>query len=228
MFFVDGVGYLAVIGSLLAMRITLHAHVTKGKRVLHDLLDGLHYAYDFTPIRAILLLLALLGLAGIPYRVLMPMIASQTLHGNAHTLGFLMGAMGVGALIGALYLAARTSVPGLGRLIPIATVIFGASLIGIGLSHWYYLSLLIMVSTGFGFMVHLAASNTLLQTLVREEMRGRVMAFYATAFLGIATFGSLLGGRCGRCGRCSRDVDGGRSCLYSWCSRLWILLTDTA
>ena len=105
-----------------------------------------------------------------------------------------MGAMGVGALIGALYLASRTSVLGLGRLIPFATTTFGAGLIGVGLSHWYVLSLLIMIATGFGFMVHLAASNTLIQTLVREEMRGRVMALYATAFLGMATFGSLLAG----------------------------------
>ena len=193
-FFADGVSYLAVIATLLVMQIALRPRVGNQKRVLHDLYDGLRYAFEFTPIRAILLLLAVLGLAGIPYRVLMPVIASQTLHGNAHTLGFLMGAMGIGALIGALYLAARTSVLGLGRLIPIATIIFGASLIGVGLSHWYLLSLLIMVTTGFGFMVHLAASNTLIQTLVREEMRGRVMALYTTAFLGMATFGSLLAG----------------------------------
>ena len=193
-FFADGVSYLAVIGSLLAMRVAVRPRVSSGKRVLHDLYDGLRYAFEFTPIRAILLLLALLGLAGIPYRVLLPVIATETLHGDAHTLGFLMGAMGVGALIGALYLASRTSVLGLGRLIPFATTTFGAGLIGVGLSHWYVLSLLIMIATGFGFMVHLAASNTLIQTLVREEMRGRVMALYATAFLGMATFGSLLAG----------------------------------
>jgi MFS family permease len=193
-FFADGVSYLAVIGTLLMIRISLRPHDGKRKRVLHDLRDGFRYAFEFTPIRAILLLLALLGLAGVPYQVLMPVIASQSLHGNAHTLGFLMGAMGIGALIGSLYLASRASVVGLGRLIPIATMIFGASLIGVGLSHWYWLSLLIMVTTGIGFMVHLAASNTLIQTLVREEMRGRVMALYTTAFLGMATFGSLLAG----------------------------------
>lgn len=193
-FFADGVSYLAVIGSLLAMRVVLRPGFRSGKRVLHDLHDGLRYAFEFTPIRAILMLLALLGLTGIPYRVLMPMIASQTLHGDAHTLGFLMGAMGVGALIGALYLASRTSVLGLGRLIPYAAATFGGGLIGVGLSHWYVLSLLIMVATGFGFMVHLAASNTLIQTLVREEMRGRVMALYTMAFMGMATFGSLLAG----------------------------------
>jgi MFS family permease len=193
-FFADGVSYLAVIGSLLMIRISLRPRNGKQKKVLHEMYDGFRYAFEFTPIRAILLLLALLGLVGIPYRVLMPVIASQSLHGNANTLGFLMGAMGIGALIGSLYLATRSSVLGLGRLIPIATTIFGASLIGVGLSHWYWLSLLIMVATGIGFMVHLAASNTLIQTLVREEMRGRVMALYTTAFLGMATFGSLLAG----------------------------------
>lgn len=193
-FFADGVSYIAVIISLLFIRLALRSSNRKRKHVLHDLVDGLRYAYSFMPIRAILLLLSLLGLAGIPYRVLMPVIATQTLHGDSHTLGFLMGAMGVGALLGALYLATRTTVLGLGRLLPVAAATFGISLIGVGLSHWYVISLIIMVSTGFGFMVQLAASNTLIQTLVREEMRGRVMALYTTAFMGMATFGSLLAG----------------------------------
>jgi MFS family permease len=193
-FFADGVSYIAVIASLLAMRITSHAPAGTGRRVLHDLRDGLRYAFAFAPIRAILLLLALLGLVGIPYRVLMPMIAADTLHGTAHTLGFLVGAMGVGALVGALFLASRTSVLGFGRLIPVASATFGAGLIGVGLSRWFPLTLLIMLVTGFGFMVHLAASNTLIQTLIREEMRGRVMALYTVAFMGMATFGSLLAG----------------------------------
>ena len=193
-FFADGISYIAVIVSLLAMRLALHPPARKRKRVLHDLHDGLRYAFGFTPIRAILLLLALLGLVGIPYRVLLPVIASESLHGGAHTLGFLMAAMGVGALTGALYLASRASVIGLGRLIPAAAATFGAGLIGVGMSRSLTLSLLIMVATGTGFMLHLAASNTLIQTLVREEMRGRVMALYTMAFMGMATFGSLLSG----------------------------------
>ena len=193
-FFADGVSYLAVIVSLLLMQVALHPRAARGKRVMHDLHDGLRHAFGFAPIRAILLLLALLGLAGMPYRVLMPVIASQTLHGGAHTLGFLMAAMGGGALIGALYLASRSTVLGLGRLIPFAAATFGVSLMGVGLSRWLPLSLLMMVTMGVGFMVHLAASNTLIQTLVREEMRGRVMALYLTAFMGMATFGSLLAG----------------------------------
>ncbi len=193
-FFIDGVSYFAVIGSLLAMHVVLRPHIEKRKRVLHELHDGLRYAFGFMPISAILLLLAVIGLAGIPYRVLMPMIASQTLHGGAHTLGFLMAAMGVGALFGALYLATRSTVLGLGRLIPVAAALFGAGLVGVGLSRWLSLSLLIMVFMGIGFMIHLAASNTLIQTLVREEMRGRIMALYTTAILGMATIGSLLAG----------------------------------
>ncbi len=193
-FLADGVSYLAVIASLLIMRVALKPRAVKGKRVLHDLRDGLRHAFGFAPIRAILLLLALLGLAGMPYRVLMPVIAAQTLHGGPHTLGFLMAAMGGGALIGALYLASRSTVLGLGRLIPYAVVIFGVSLVGVGLSRWLPLSLLLMFTMGVGFMVHLAASNTLIQTLVREEMRGRVMALYLMAFMGTATFGSLLAG----------------------------------
>jgi MFS family permease len=129
-----------------------------------------------------------------PYRVLMPVIAAQTLHGGPHTLGFLMAAMGGGALIGALYLASRSTVLGLGRLIPFAVATFGVSLVGVGLSRWLPLSLLLMFTMGVGFMVHLAASNTLIQTLVREEMRGRVMSLYLMAFMGMATFGSLLAG----------------------------------
>lgn len=193
-FFADGVSYIAVIASLLIMQVTPHARSEQRKALLHDLGEGLRYAFGFGPIRAILLLLALVGIAGIPYRVLMPIIAAQSLEGGPHTLGFLMAAMGVGALLGALYLASRSSVLGLGRLIPIAAAMFGVSLAGVGLSRSLPLSLLLMVTMGIGFMVHLAASNTLIQTVVREHMRGRVMALYAMAFMGMATFGSLLGG----------------------------------
>lgn len=213
-FFADGVSYIAVIASLLIMRIAPRPRVAKGKRVFRDLHDGLRHAFGFAPIRSILLLLALLGLAGMPYRVLMPVIAAQTLHGGPHTLGFLMAAMGGGALIGALYLASRSTVLGLGRLIPFAVATFGVSLAGVGLSRWLPLSLLLMFTMGIGFMVHLAASNTLIQTLVREEMRGRVMALYLMAFMGMATFGSLLAGAvAGEIGAPLTLVGGGLVCL---------------
>ena len=213
-FLVDGLSYIAVIISLLIMRIVVHPRAATGKRVWHDLHDGLRYAFGFAPIRAILLLLALLGLAGMPYRVLMPVIAEQTLHGAAHTLGFLMAAMGAGALIGALYLASRETVLGLGRMIPVAAATFGVSLIGVALSRWLPLSLLLMFTMGVGFMIHMAGSNTLIQTLVREEMRGRVMALFLMAFMGVATFGSLLAGAvAGVIGAPLTMVGGGLVCL---------------
>jgi len=129
-----------------------------------------------------------------PYTALLPVIAAETLHGGSHTLGFLMGAMGVGALGGALLLASRRSVVGLGRWIPLAAGTFGAGLMAVGLSRSLPLSLLCMSVTGVGLMIHLASSNTIIQTLVREEMRGRVMAFYAMSFLGMRPFGSLVAG----------------------------------
>ena len=213
-FFADGVSYVAVIASLLMIRVALRAPGGQGKKVMHDLREGLAYAFGFAPIRTILLLLALLGLAGVPYRVLMPVIATQSLHGGAHTLGFLMAAMGVGALIGALYLASRKTVLGLGGLIPLAAATFGVSLAGVGLSHWLALSMLLMITMGIGFMIHLAASNTLIQTLVREQMRGRVMALYTMAIMGMATFGSVLAGAvAGLIGADFTLVAGGIVCL---------------
>ncbi|MGA8258651.1 MAG: MFS transporter [Arenicellales bacterium] len=193
-FLVDGLSYLAVIASLFAMRLSAGRPAARERRVLQDLRDGFGYVRRFVPIRSILLLLTLIGLVGMPYSVLLPIIASRTLHGGPHTLGFLMGAMGVGALGGALHLASRRSVVGLGGLIPLAAGTFGVSLIALGLSRSVVLSLLVMVSTGAGFMTHMASSNTLIQTLVREDMRGRVMALYTMAFMGMAPFGSLAAG----------------------------------
>lgn len=213
-FFADGVSYIAVITSLLLMRVAARPRPAQRKRVLHDLRDGFHYVYHFLPIRFILLLLALVGVAGMPYRVLMPVIAGRMLQGGAHTLGFLMAAMGAGALMGALYLASRRSVLGLGRLIPYAAGTFGLSLAGVGLSRSLPLSLGLMMIMGVGFMIHLAASNTLIQTLVREEMRGRVMSLYLMAFMGMATFGSLLSGAvAGLIGTPFTLVGGGLLCL---------------
>ncbi len=213
-FLADGVSYMAVIASLLAMHVTRRHRPTGAKRVLQELRDGFGYAYGFAPIRAILLLLALVSLAGMPYTVLLPVIATGTLHGGAHTLGFLMGASGIGALTGALYLASRTTVLGLGRLIPLASGTFGASLILFGLSPWLPLSLALMVVTGLGFMIQMASSNTVIQTLVREDMRGRVMAFYAMSFMGMAPFGSLVAGAvAARIGAPHTVIAGGAVCM---------------
>lgn len=213
-FLADGISYLAVIASLLMMRFTPRQAPRRDTNVMQELAEGFRYAFGFRPIRAVLLLLALVSLMGMPYTVLMPVIAAETLHGGPHTLGFLMGASGIGALCGALYLASRNSVLGLGRIVPLASALFGIGLFFFGLSRWEPLSMALMLATGAGFMVQMAASNTILQTIVREEMRGRVMAFYTMAFMGTAPFGSLLaGGLAARIGAPQTILFGGIACV---------------
>ena len=160
----------------------------------HGLVEGVTYTFGFAPIRAILLLLALVSFMGMPYTVLMPIFADQVLHGGSYALGFLSGATGIGALAGALYMASRRTVLGLGRVMVVATGLFGVGLIGFALSRQLWASLLLMVLTGFGLMVQMAASNTILQTIVDEDKRGRVMSFYSMSFMGMAPFGSLFAG----------------------------------
>ncbi len=193
-FLIDGISYLAVIASLLAMKNFAPQPASVHERVWRELAEGWRYVSGFLPIRAILLLLALVALVGMPYTVLMPLFAGRVLHGGPHTLGFLMGASGVGALISASWLATRKSVLGLGRVIPAMAATFGGALIGFSFSRVLWLSLLLMVVTGFGMMQQLAASNTVLQTIVQDDKRGRVMSFYSIAFQGIAPFGSLFAG----------------------------------
>lgn len=193
-FLADGLSYLAVIASLLAMRIRPQVAHRAHRRVREELREGWEYVTRSVPIRSILLLLGLVSLMGMPYTVLMPIFASKVLHGGPHTLGFLMAATGVGALVGAVTLAVRRTVLGLGRRIVVATVLFGASLIAFSLSHMLWLSMLILTVTGFGMMQQMASSNTILQTIVEDEKRGRVMAFYSMAFLGMSPFGSLMAG----------------------------------
>jgi MFS family permease len=193
-FLIDGISYLAVIASLLAMKGLARPQPKTRKAIIHELKEGWRYAFGSVPIRSILLLLALVSLIGMPYTVLLPIFAKEILHGGAHTLGFLMGASGIGALFGAMTLAARKSVRGLGRVVPIAAAIFGAGLIGLGLSRILWLSLILMLVVGGAMMEQMASSNTILQTIVEEDKRGRVMSLYSMAFLGMAPFGSLLAG----------------------------------
>ena len=193
-FLIDGVSYIAVIASLAAMQHLPTQLFSKRRRMVQELRDGWDYVSRFTPARSILLLLALVSLVGMPYTVLMPIFAVQVLHGDAHTLGFLMAASGLGALIAAAALAARRSVRGLGKMIPIATVAFGGSLVGFALSRSLWISLSLMLVSGFGMMTQLASSNTILQTIVPDESRGRVMSYYTMAFVGMAPFGSLFAG----------------------------------
>jgi MFS family permease len=194
-FLLDGFSYVAVIGSLLAMHTKRREILSKGGTMLRGLADGFHFAFGFAPVRAVLLLIALTGLMGVPYVVLMPIFASEVLHGNSHTFGFLMAAAGVGALAGALFLASRKSVRGLGRIIPSMAAAFGVGLILFSLSRTLWLSLALLFVVGLGMMVETASSNTILQTIVDDDKRGRVMSFYTTAFLGMTPFGSLLAGQ---------------------------------
>jgi MFS family permease len=193
-FLIDGISYIAVIASLLMMRLDVPAVRRAATSTFHELKEGWSYVSGFLPIRTILMLFAVVSLMGMPFVVLMPIFAAKVLHGGPHTLGFLMGAMGVGALISALSLAARKSVRGLIRMIPLAAAVFGLGLIGFGLSHVFWLSMLMVLIAGMGMMQGMAASNTIIQTLVSEDKRGRVMSYYTMAFVGMAPFGSLLAG----------------------------------
>jgi MFS family permease len=223
-FMLDGISYLAVIASLLAMKVTPRVMKT-GRRanVIEQFREGWRYVSGFPPIRKILLLLALVSLIGMPYTVLMPVFANEILRGGPNTLGLLMAASGVGALTGAMFLAARKSVLGLGKYIPLMTGAFGAGLMAFSLSRALWLSLLLMIVTGLGFMVQMAVSNTLIQTLVEDDKRGRVMSFYTMAFMGTAPFGSLLAGSAAHSfGAPHTLLVGGAGCLVG---ALWFALS---
>jgi MFS family permease len=221
-FLIDGISYIAVIFSLLLMRITVAQARSATRHVWGELHEGWKYVSGSVPIRSLLLLLALISLVGMPYTVLMPIFASQILGGGPHTLGFLMAGSGVGALVSAFTLAFRRSILGLGRMILISSALFGASLIAFSLSRVLWLSLLLIPLTGFGMMQQMAASNTILQTIVHDEKRGRVMAFYSMAFQGMAPFGSLLAGAlAAHIGAPETLVFGGALCLVGslWFAR---------
>jgi MFS family permease len=193
-FLINALSFLLVIFALLAMKIKPRKAHTARRHILHELKEGLTYATGFAPIRSILLLLALVSLIGTPYTTLMPVFARDIFQGGPYTLGFLMAAAGSGALIGAIYLASRKSVLGLGRMIAIASSLFGSGLIAFSLSRVFPLSVLFLLLIGFGMITQMASSNTMLQTIVDDDKRGRVMSFYAMAFTGTMPFGSLLGG----------------------------------
>ena len=193
-FVLNALSYIAVIAALAAMEITPRKRAPTQQGVLKGLAEGFRYVAGSPPIRRILLLLAVVSLTGMPYSVLMPIFARDILGGGPNTLGFLMGATGVGALTGALLLASRKSVVGLGRWIPLAAGVFGAGLAAFTLSHAVWLSMLLLTFVGLGMMLQIGSSNTILQTIVDDDKRGRVMSFYAICFLGMAPFGSLLAG----------------------------------
>jgi len=193
-FLLNAISYIAVIIALFMMHIVPRAETINKEKVLQGLKEGLKYTYNFKPIKILLLFLGLVSLAGGPYTVLMPIFARDILKGNANTLGFLFGAVGIGALVGAIYLASRKSVLGLGRWIAISSIVFALGLILFSFSQIFILSFILMLFTGFGMMVQMASTNTLLQTLVDDDKRGRVMSLYVMAFMGTAPIGSLIAG----------------------------------
>ena len=193
-FAANSISYIAVIAGLLLMRVNPMAVETRGASPLDHIMEGFRFVWNTAPIRALLLLLGLVSLVAMPYSVLMPIFAAKILHGNARTLGTLMGATGVGALGGALTLASRSGVKGLGRWVAVACASFGAALILFSFSRWYFLSVVLLVPVGFAMMVQMASSNTLIQAMVPDRLRGRAMAVYSMMFMGMAPIGALLSG----------------------------------
>lgn len=193
-FFSNSVSYIAVIAGLLMMRISRRAVEGHHASAFEHIAEGFRFVRRTAPILALLLLLGLVSLVAMPYSVLMPIFAARILHGNARTLGTLMGATGIGALTGALVLASRTGLKGLGNWVAVSCGGFGVALILFSFSHWYWLSDILLVPVGFAMMVQMASSNTLIQAMVPDRLRGRTMAVYSMMFMGMAPLGSLLSG----------------------------------
>ena len=193
-FLIDGVSYIAVLYSLLAMKNLLPGLRNPPRHIGHELVEGWRYIVASPAIRWILLMLGLVSLIGMPFTVLMPIIADKVLGGGAHTLGFLTAATGLGALACAVALAMRDSVRGLGKWLGIAAAILGVSLILFGLSRSFWWSMVLMFGAGYGMMQQIVTSNTILQTIVADDKRGRVMSFYSMSVFGFLPIGSLFAG----------------------------------
>jgi MFS family permease len=221
-FLVNAVSFTAVIACLLLMNVTAPARLPLQGSALASIIEGFRYVKGAGPVRALLLLLGLVSFMGMPYAVLMPIFADQILHGGPRGLGLLMGASGAGALVGALVLAARKGLRGLGRWIALAAGGFGVSLILFSLSRSFWLSAALLVPAGFSMMIEMAASNTLIQMLTPDALRGRVMAVYSMMFMGMAPCGSLLAGTLAHhIGAPATVIVGGATCvvgaaLFGW------------
>ncbi len=214
-FLINGLSYIAVIFALLNMNI-IHKEIQgqRHKDIMHGLKEGVSYAFNHPSIRSILLLTGLVSLMGMSYVVLMPIFARHILHGGARTLGFLMASTGFGALIGAVYLASRKNIKGFNKVIFLTTNIFGMGLIAFSFSRTLWLSMAILVFTGFGMMVQMASNNTVLQTIVQDDKRGRVMSFFMFAFMGMVPFGCLIaGGLASKFGAPNALIISGLSCI---------------
>lgn len=212
-FFANGVSFLAVLAGLLAMRDLHPPRPAPDGSPFERVAAGFAYVGRTTPVRAILLLLGLVSLMGMPYTTLMPAIADRVLHRGASGVGILMGCTGVGALLGALTLASRDGLAGLGRWLTAAATLFGVSLVAFSFSRSFWLSCALLVPTGYGFMVQMAASNTLVQSMTPDALRGRVMAVYSMMFMGMAPFGALLAGALAARIGPTRTVAAGGACV---------------
>ena len=193
-FFANAVSYIAVIVGLMMMRVRRPVQKPPSGSPLTHILEGFRFVAHTRPIRAILLLLGLVSLVAMPYTVLMPVFADRILHGGARGLGILMSATGVGALLAALTLASRTGVRGLGRWVAYSCGGFGVALVLFASSRSFWLSAALLVPAGFCMMLQMASSNTLIQTMAPDHLRGRVMSVYSMMFMGMAPFGALMGG----------------------------------
>lgn len=191
-FLLNAFSFLTVIAALLAMRIRPREVRPSSKRVLHNLAEGFGYAFRFPPIRALLLIMALVSLVGFPYASLLPAFAKHVFSCGPRGYGVLVAAVGVGALAGGVYLAGRSSVRGLERVIAIAPALFGGGVIAFSLGRSFLLALMLMPLLGLGQMLLMASINTMLQTIVEDDKRGRVMSFYSLSFMGMFPLGSLL------------------------------------
>jgi MFS family permease len=193
-FLFDGFSYLAVLLALLMMRLTPKPHLAHRAHVLHAYKEGFVYSFGFAPIRVILMLVALTSLMAVSLSILMPIFAREILHGESRSYGLLLAASGIGAFSGTMYLASRQSVLGLGKVIAIANALLGCGMIAFAQSKFLWLSIPILIVTGGSLVVQMAACNTVLQTIVEDDKRGRVMAIFSMCFMGITPFGSLLAG----------------------------------
>jgi MFS family permease len=212
-FAANAISYIAVIVGLLLMKVLSPPRASK-QSPIEDIIEGFRWVNHTKVIRALLLLIGLVSLVGMPYTVLMPVFADKVLHGGARELGILMGATGVGALFGALTLAAKTGVTGLGRWVAITCATLGVSLFLFSFSTSFWLSAALLLPAGYSMMLQMACSNTLIQTMVPDQLRGRVMSLYSMMFMGMAPFGAFFGGALAhRIGAPITVASGGVACV---------------
>jgi MFS family permease len=193
-FLANAISYLFVIGSLLLMKVPKRVRISGRSLMMKEMKEGFSYAFGFPPIKHIIILLGIMGVMTMPYAVLMPVFAKEVLGGGSYTFGFLMGAAGFGAFMGGIYLASKTTILRLGKIVPISAALTGFGLIFLSMSKYFPVAMFMLTIAGLGMMLHTASSNTILQTIVEEDKRGRLMSIYSMAIMGTSPFGSLMAG----------------------------------